>query len=454
MDLTGQHIAILGAGRSGLGAARLARKLGGLPVVFDQGTPAAMQKAVDAMAAENLSCVLGLEAATQAVTETSFALAVISPGLDARWPLPAIFTAAGVPIIGEIEFAWRPLRTVPVVGITGTNGKTTTTELLERLLNSCGRCTIACGNYGHALSEVAYSGENYDVLTVEISSFQLETITTFQPKVALWLNFAPDHLDRYPDEKAYYDAKVRIFDYMTADDIAVVRAGENVGQIKAKIITFTTQAGVEADFMLEGETILFRGEAIGRTSQLPLQERHNVENEMAALGAGWALGLTFPEMLAGLAGYEAAHHRCELVKTVNGHAYVNDSKATNLHALESCLKSQDAPVVLIIGGKEKGLDYGPFRPLLKEKVTALVTIGEIGEKLATLFRDTVPTRSAATVPDSVRVATEMAAPGQAIVFSPGTSSFDMFSGYVERGNVFRDAVLALPEQLNPQEISL
>jgi len=447
MNLNGQPIAILGAGRSGLGAARLARKLGGQPVVFDEGDPQKMQRAVQDLEKEGFSCVLGLDAARAACQATPFSLVVISPGLDAGWPLPSVFTEAGVPLVGEIEFSWRAMSEVPVVGITGTNGKTTTTELLERLFNHCGKRTIACGNYGHALSEVATSGEIYDVLTVEVSSFQLETITTFRPKVALWLNFAPDHLDRYPDEEAYLAAKLHIFDYMTAEDYAVVRAGDKVADIKAKVITFTTEPGVEADFTLVGDSILFRNESIAKVGDLPLQERHNIENEMAALGAGWAMGLKFPDMVQGLAGYEPARHRCELVKIVGGRAYINDSKATNLHALESCLKSQDVPVVLIAGGKEKGLDYAPFRPLLKEKVTALVTIGEIGEKLAALFHDTVPCRAAATVPDSVRVATGMAAPGQPIVFSPGTSSFDMFSGYVERGNVFRDAVLALPDKL-------
>jgi UDP-N-acetylmuramoylalanine--D-glutamate ligase len=163
------------------------------------------------------------------------------------------------------------------------------------------------------------------------------------------------------------------------------------------------------------------------------------------MGAGWCLGLTFPEMVKGLAGYHPAQHRCELVRTVNGRRYINDSKATNLHALETCLRSQDEPVVLIAGGKEKGLDYTPFRPLVTQKVSGIVTIGEISTKLTDLFSDLVPCRAASTVPDAVRIATEIARPGQSIVFSPGTSSFDMFSGYAERGNIFRNAVNALVE---------
>jgi UDP-N-acetylmuramoylalanine--D-glutamate ligase len=446
MNIKDQHIAILGAGRSGLGAAKLARKHGATCVVFDDGDPAKLTKAVADLVAAGFEAALGLEKAKSAVAQSRFDLCVTSPGLDAGWPLPRVFTDAGVPLIGEMEFAWRALTHIPVVGITGTNGKTTTTELIERMFLGCGKKTIACGNYGHALTEVAATDEKYDVLTVEVSSFQLETITSFRPKVALWLNFAPDHLDRYPDYDAYFAAKHRIFDYMTKDDFAVIRAGESLGRMEPQIIRFTTEPGAAADFQLVDGAVIFRGNKVCDVTELPLHERHNVENQMAALGAGWCLGLTFPEMVQGLAGYNPAQHRCELVRVIDGRRYINDSKATNLHALETCLRSQDEPVVLIAGGKEKGLDYSPFRPLVTTKVSAIVTIGEIAQKLNALFSDLVPCRSAATVPDAVHLATEMARPGQSIVFSPGTSSFDMFSGYAERGNVFRDAVNALAAQ--------
>ncbi|MFZ4767634.1 MAG: Mur ligase family protein, partial [Roseimicrobium sp.] len=166
MELTGQRIAILGAGRSGLGAARLARKLGAEPVVFDDGDPTKLAKVTSDFAAAGFSCVIGLDGAKAACAATPYDMVVTSPGIDAHWPLPAIFTDAGVPLIGELEFAWRSLSQVPAIAITGTNGKTTTTEILERMLNACGRSTIACGNYGHALSEVAVSATRYDVLTI------------------------------------------------------------------------------------------------------------------------------------------------------------------------------------------------------------------------------------------------------------------------------------------------
>lgn len=443
--LSGQHYAILGAGRSGLGAARLARRLGAEVMVFDDGDPASLQTMVKRFEDERIALQIGLDAARRICESTSFSKVVISPGLDAGWPLPRLFTEAGVPLVGEMEFAWQELRHIPVVAITGTNGKTTTTELLERIFEGCGLRTIACGNYGLALSEVALSGEPYDVLTLEVSSFQLETIVEFHPRVALWLNFAADHLDRYPDEKTYFTAKRHMFDNMTADDVAVVRSGEPLGQLVPRVLTFSTEEGANADFRLVGNDVLLNGEAIASVNDFPLKERHNIENQMAALAAGMSMGLEIPAMLNALDGYAAARHRCELVRTVNGHRYINDSKATNLHALETCLRSQDEPVVLIIGGKEKGLDYTPLTSLLHAKVAGLVVIGEIADKLFELFSPLVPCRKAGSVPDSVDVATEMAVPGQTIVFSPGTSSFDMFSSYVERGNVFCDAVLKLQE---------
>ena len=229
MELAGQTIAILGAGRSGLAAARLARKLGARPMVFDTGDAKKIANDLAKLRADNFEVILGIDGAKQAAAKETFDLVVTSPGIDAGWELPRLFTSRGVSLIGEIEFAWRQLRDTPVVAITGTNGKTTTTELIERMFNGCGRKTVACGNYGHPLCEVAGGGVRYEVLTVEISSFQLETVTSFAPRVGIWLNFAPDHLDRYPDMESYFAAKRRLFDHMTTNDVAVVREGEPLG---------------------------------------------------------------------------------------------------------------------------------------------------------------------------------------------------------------------------------
>ena len=429
----GKHFAILGAGRSGLGAAKLACLHGAKATVFDEGDPAKIKTG-------GFPAVLGDAAKSIVVRPGEYDLAIISPGLDAGWPLPMKFTDAGVPLTGEMEFGFT-LTDVPMVGITGTNGKSTCTELIAALFNGAGRSSIPCGNHGLALSELVASGEKYDVLSLEISSFQLETISTLRPKVSIWLNFAPDHLDRYPDVEAYYKAKVRIFENQTADDWAVIRAGENVGEIKAKRVTFSSET--DADFSYRGGAFFHQQRQIGDASHLKLRGRHNMENILAAMAAGWLLGLGFDGMMQTLAGYEPPRHRCELVRVLNDREYINDSKATNLHALESCLRSQDRPMVLIAGGKEKGLDYTPLRETIPGRVQAMVVIGEIAGSLEHGFSDLVPCKRAEDMADAVRLATELSRPGDTIVLSPGTSSFDMYTGYAQRGDVFREAVLSL-----------
>jgi UDP-N-acetylmuramoylalanine--D-glutamate ligase len=285
------------------------------------------------------------------------------------------------------------------------------------------------------------SGERYDVLSCEVSSFQLETISTFRTKVAVWLNFAPDHLDRYPDMQSYYRAKVRMFENQTADDVAVVRAGEDVGAIASKRVTFSAEH--EADFQYRDGKFLHEGKVIGDATRTRLRGRHNMENILAALASCWAFGLGFDGMMNTLAAYEPPRHRCELVRVLEDREYINDSKATNLHAMESCIRSQDRPLVLIAGGKEKGLDYTPLRESLRGRVRAVALIGEIAPKLEAQFSDMLPCRRAKDMAEAVTLARALSQPGDAVVLSPGTSSFDMYTGYGQRGDVFCEAVRAL-----------
>ncbi len=206
---------------------------------------------------------------------------------------------------------------MPVIAITGTNGKTTTTEMLAQMLNACGQRTIACGNIGKPLSEVALEDRDLDVLTVEVSSFQLETIRTFRPSISVWLNFAPDHLDRYRSVAEYRAAKLRIFENQTADDVAVVNAGETLPEIAARTVTFSAYAD-QADFRLEGGSIVYQNTPVLRMAETKLRGSHNIENLMATLAVGLARGLSFEQMLPPLCAYEPQPHRCEFVREVGG----------------------------------------------------------------------------------------------------------------------------------------
>ena len=365
-------------------------------------------------------------------------LIVISPGIDTYCPLVQAF-AAKARMIGETEFA-ASYYEGGIIGITGTNGKTTTTELVFRILHHAGFGGTPCGNYGASLSEIVLSDDVPAAVALELSSFQLETIDDLRPKVSIWLNFAPDHMDRYPTVEAYKAAKMRIFENQTAEDTVVMRAGEDLGKLVPQVITFSTETR-DADFFSDGITITQGGRILlDLETETSLRGLHNAENAMAAMAACMAYGIDPSIIPDALQGYAPPPHRCELIRTLDGVEYLNDSKATNLHALQCALRSQNRPVVLIAGGKDKGLDYAPLLTMLAKQAISAVTFGQIARPLAELFNTAVPTTAVVTLEEAVHSARSLAPRGSTILLSPGTSSFDQFTGYEKRGDTFRDIV--------------
>jgi UDP-N-acetylmuramoylalanine--D-glutamate ligase len=437
-----QNIAVLGAGLSGSAAALLLKSEGAQVTVLDSAEEKSLLKStIDNLRAQTVRVICGTVADEDSST---YRMAVLSPGIDPDSRLVCNFSSRGVEIIGELELGWRFCEKIPVIAVTGTNGKTTTTELLAQMLNACGQRTIACGNIGKPLSEVAREKQPFDVLTVEVSSFQLETIRTFHPSISLWLNFAPDHLDRYRSVSEYRAAKLRIFENQTNADVAVVNAIEKIPNIRPRTITFSAYAN-GGDFRLSEGAILYRDESVLRMADTKLRGLHNIENLMATLAVGMARGLSFGEMLPPLFAYEPRPHRCELVREVNGVAYVNDSKATNLDAVDKALRAQTKPIILIAGGKDKGFSFDPLRPLVKEKVRSTILIGEMAESIRRSWAGAIESEIASSLADAVERAHSSAKPGEMVLFSPGTSSFDMFKSYADRGDQFRALVHALPE---------
>ena len=442
MRYKNQNIAVLGAGLSGSAAALLLRSEGAQVTVLDSAEKKNLLKStIDNLRAQNVRVICG--AATDEDSST-YHMAVLSPGIDPACRLVRNFSSRGIDIIGELELGWRFCEKIPVIAVTGTNGKTTTTELLAQTLNACGQRTIACGNIGKPLSEVVREKQSFDVLTVEVSSFQLETIRTFHPSVSLWLNFAPDHLDRYRSVAEYRAAKLRIFENQTNADVAVVNAIEKIPDIRSRTITFSAYAN-GGDFRVSEGAILYHDESVLRLADTKLRGLHNIENLMATLAVGMARGLSFGQMVPPLSAYEPRPHRCEFVREVNGVAYVNDSKATNLDAVDKALRAQTKPVILIAGGKDKGFSFDPLRSLVKEKVKSTILIGEIAESIKRSWADAVESEIASSLADAVERAHSSAKPGEMVLFSPGTSSFDMFKSYADRGDQFRALVRALPE---------
>jgi len=439
-----QNIAVLGAGLSGTAAAFLLKSEGANVTVLDSAEEKNLLKStIDNLRSQGVRVICGPAADEDS---SAYQMAVLSPGIDPASPLARNFSSRKIDMIGELELGAQFCE-IPIIAVTGTNGKTTTTELLAQMLNACGQRTIACGNIGKPLSEVARGNEPFDVLTVEVSSFQLETIQTFHPSVSLWLNFAPDHLDRYRSVADYRAAKLRIFENQTEKDAAVINAAESLPKIRPRKISFSAYAE-QADFRLSDGAIVYQNEAVLRLADTKLRGSHNIENLMATLAAGMARGLSFREMVPPLCAYEPRPHRCEFVREVGGVGYINDSKATNLDAVEKALHAQSKPVILIAGGKDKGFTFDPLRPLVKEKVRSTILIGEMAESIRRCWSGAVKSEIANSLADAVERAHAIAKPGEIVLFSPGTSSFDMFKSYAERGDQFRALVQALP-QLEP-----
>src|SRR5450432_1761805 len=436
-DYKNKNVAVLGAGRSGKAAALVLAEEGARVTLLDSA-PEEKLTGLDPLRARGVYLLCGPLAEED---PTVYDLGVYSPGIDPELPLGRNFSRKNIPAIGELELGWQFCR-VSVIGITGTNGKTTTTELISQMLNACGQRTVACGNIGKPLVEAAREGDDLAVLTVEVSSFQLETIHDFHPEISVWLNFAPDHLDRYRSIREYREAKLRIFENQTAVDTAVVNVSETLPPIAPRITTFSawTDGG---DFSLGNGWILFRQQPVLNLAEAKLRGPHNAENMMAALAVGRARGLSFAEMVPPLCAYRAQLHRLELIRVLGGVDYINDSKATNLDALEKALLGATKPIVLIAGGKDKGFAFDSIAPLISKKVRRAILIGEIAHRVAHDWREATECELASSLGAAVERAQAVAHEGETVLFSPGTSSFDMFKSYADRGDQFRALVRGL-----------
>jgi len=429
-SITGTRVHILGAGRSGKAAAALALRQGARVSAFDTAGPETFAGMPDGVTIH--------PHATPASAQPCDTL-IVSPGIDPACPVWRAFAEHASEVIGEVELAARHYSGT-IIAVTGTNGKTTTTELIGRILAIAGLGGNPCGNYGTPFAEVAMLSQPPAAVALELSSFQLETIRTLRPNVAVWLNFAADHMDRYPSLEAYRAAKLRIFKNQTPEDHAVVRHGEALPPLSARVTSFSSE-NTAADWFSDGSTIRHGDTTIlNLATESALRGLHNAENAMAAIIACQKIGIPVSVIRKAFQEFAPPPHRCELIRTLDGVEYLNDSKATNLHALESAIRSQTRPVVLIAGGKDKGLDYSPLAPLLKANVAAAVTFGEIAAPLGRTFAGSVHTQIVRDLHEAVTAARALARRGSTILFSPGTSSFDQFRSYEHRGDTFRDLV--------------
>jgi len=443
--LAGQRVLVLGLGISGRSAARFCAARGAHVVAADERAPEAIPEA------RELAGTVEVLQGGAFPDPAGFDLVVPSPGVP-----PKRYAGRAKRVWGDLELAYRHL-SVPIVAITGTNGKSTTTRLVEAMLRAAGLRAEAAGNIGEAALDLV--GQPLDVAVLEVSSFQLETIESFRARVAVILNVTPDHLDRHGDFAGYLAAKARILENQRAGDVAVLSADDPAvaalaPRCRAEVRFFSQRRPVASGAMLDAGAALLRDGAGGPPLRIPLDGlrlagTHNRENVLASLAAVAALGADVAKAAAVLPEFEGLPHRAELVRRRAGVAYVNDSKGTNVGAALRSLESFPEPVVWIGGGKDKDLDFAPLADAAAGHVRSAILIGEAAEKIARALGDRVPVERAPSLEAAVVRAAAVARPGDVVLLSPACASFDQFKSYEDRGQRFRDAVRALPAADEP-----
>jgi UDP-N-acetylmuramoylalanine--D-glutamate ligase len=444
MELRDKKVLVVGLARTGGECARFLVKQGAKVWVSDLRTETDLKGEIEALRGLPVGYFLGGE---ERGWLDGIDLVVPSPGVPADNSLLKEARDRGVEIISEIELAYRFL-SVPLIAITGTNGKSTTTTLVGEMLKAQGAKAFIGGNIGAPL--IGFVGGNWQWGVVEISSFQLEWIEEFRPRLAVLLNLSEDHLDRYPDFAAYCGAKARIFENQTAQDIAVLNRDDLlVWALRqgspARIISFGF-AEVNQGVFAGPEEIVWRdgsGEERFPLQRVKIQGVHNVENIMAAIAVAKAIGVGAQIIQQTLEEFPGLEHRLEFVREKNGVRYYNDSKGTNVGAVVKSLASFAAPVILLAGGVDKGGGYGVLREGIEKRVKRLVLFGAAKQTIARTLGALTETVMVESLEAAVRDAHEHARPGDVVLLSPACSSFDMFRNYAERGRIFKRLVLAL-----------
>lgn len=450
MELRGKDVLVLGLGRSGMAAASLLQRDGAHVVVRDEATDDLLQERAIRLRQLGVRVELG----NQYDRSAHFDLAVLSPGIAPERPIVREVLTQQTPLLSELELAYR-FCLCPIVAITGTNGKTTTTELIATMLTGCGKRTAAAGNIGHAFSDAVEASAGLDALVLEVSSFQLEKIEQFRPNIAVLLNITPDHLDRYESMDDYAAAKALVLLNQQPEDTAVIsiEALKHLRRMclpfKARAITFSAYDRA-ADVWLDSsdhDTIWSRlPECRGilmKMSETNLRGAHNAENVLATLATGLAMGLPVSQMREAISTYYPQPHRCEFVTEVGGVSFINDSKATNGDAVEKALRSLPGRSVLIAGGRDKGLDFASLKPVIGEKVKLAVLIGEAQNEMWHAWSKTTPCVRASSMEEAVQLAASHTLPGDTVLLSPACASFDMFENYGHRGDEFKRHVFNL-----------
>jgi UDP-N-acetylmuramoylalanine--D-glutamate ligase len=451
MDLHNKRVLVVGLGKSGVASALFLKARGARVTVSDSKSEDQLGEAIPVLLDQ------GIAVETGGHGERTFHgqdLIVVSPGVPVDAPPLVQARALGETVIGEIELAAQFFPGT-VIAITGSNGKTTTTTLAGEIIAAGGFPTIVGGNIGTPAISLVEGATADTIAVLEVSSFQLETIQTFRPKVAVVLNVTPDHLDRHRTFATYVDAKARIFENQQASDFSVLNVddptcAELSGRTRAKVFWFSRKSEVNQGAYMRGGRIFFREKQtqneIMPISEIPLKGAHNLENVLAAICVGAVMGCKTESMRRAVRDFKAVEHRLEYVATVRGVEYYNDSKATNVDATIKALESFPANIHIILGGKDKGSDYSVLKDLLRQRAKRVYTIGAAAEKIESQVGDSVEIVHAETLDAALKRIASAAEAGDIVLLAPACASFDQFQNYEERGRVFKQLVQALAEE--------
>jgi UDP-N-acetylmuramoylalanine--D-glutamate ligase len=457
MELKNKRVLVVGLGRSGVSSAIFLQEHGAKVIVSDSKAEAQLQKEVPALLDRGISIETGSHG------ERTFRdqdLIVVSPGVPSDQPQLQHARSLGIPVIGEVELAFRFLKG-KVLAITGSNGKTTTTTLVGEILAKSGKNTLVGGNIGTPVISLAGQSTAETMVVLEVSSFQLESIEQFCPWVAAILNITPDHLDRHHTFEAYVQAKARIFENQhpvgagenrRASDFAVLNADDPTcvalkDKVKGTLLWFSRKQRVEHGAFVQGDQILFRQngqeQPVLSRSDIELKGEHNLENVLAAVAMTMVAGCPPQQVRQAVKEFRAVEHRLELVATINGISFYNDSKATNVDATVKALESFPANIHIILGGKDKGSDYTLLNPLLRERVKRAYLIGAAADKIASHLQNSTSIVRSGTLERAVHQAFDSAKPGDVVLLAPACASFDQFENYEHRGRMFKELVQSL-----------
>ena len=450
MELLNKRVLVVGLGKSGIASAFFVKNRGARVTVSDTKTPDELKAEIPRLLDE------GIVVETGGHGDRTFQnqdLIIVSPGVPLDAPPLVQARALGEKIIGEIELAAQFFPGT-IVAITGSNGKTTTTALAGEVVKNGGFPTVVGGNIGTPAISLVEEATADTIAVLEVSSFQLETIETFRPHIAVVLNVTPDHLDRHRTFNAYADAKARIFENQQSRDFAVLNADDPTciamaSRTRGQVVWFSRKKEIERGAYVRDGRVLFRDfngqREIMLVSEIPLKGAHNVENVLAAVCVGVLSDVEARRIGKAVREFRAVEHRLEHVASINGVEYYNDSKATNVDATIKALESFPANIHLILGGKDKGSDYSVLNDLLRQRVKRVYTIGAAANKIESQIKGAAEIVHADTLENAIRQASDAAQPGDIVLLAPACASFDQFRNYEHRGKAFKEVVRSLAE---------